>query len=132
MTSRKLDDGASDEEFEELDDSDEDLDALGDIGLLDGEEMWASEAIDDTSRLIRFVRELAESVGKTHPGHAESTAVLEALMRLGPDGWPELALERWRAFAESLTSEPGLREAAERVTVEVERFSRKHLGGGKD
>lgn len=77
------------------------IDALNQC-VLDGEEIWYSEAIDNTSAIIRMVKEVCTSLLELNPNDQATRYILQNLTVLGEDGWPNLDLIRWKGLGERL------------------------------
>lgn len=63
--------------------------------FLEGEETWASAAIDDTDKVIAVVKDfLARAIA--HDGtNSELLRAQQSLSELQEDGWPSLDIDHW-------------------------------------
>ena len=63
--------------------------------ILDNEEIWASEVIDDTNLLLNVIRKVAYEVKSVCPEDEISDTCLVQLEKIGADGWPVLDYKLW-------------------------------------
>lgn len=70
--------------------------------VLDGEETWSSEAIDDTSILINKVKNVATTLVDLTINDERPRLVLQNLNVLKADGWPDLDLQSWAILGSAL------------------------------
>ncbi len=97
-----------------------------DIPILDGEEGWASQAIDDTDSVIRSLLDLANSCVELNINLKESKKLHAELSLHNATHNIELETNKWLAFCASL-SHSAVVEMANAVEDKLIIFVAKHL-----
>ncbi|MGV1016794.1 MAG: hypothetical protein ACOYBW_05380 [Fluviibacter phosphoraccumulans] len=98
-----------------------------DSWLLDSDEVWATEAIDDTQTLINLVEKAASEVLGLQPDDDLANQCFHDLKVLGDDGWPKNNIEIWDALAMRLVKIIPDSEIAKALKTTIIRYSEKHL-----
>jgi len=89
--------------------------------------MWASEAIDDSDRLLRKLRTFCESAAR-FPELAQIAESLRTLISPAPDEeWPDFLTGRWRELVLEASKHDAVREEASVVLQELAAFNETHL-----
>lgn len=94
---------------------------------LEGEEMWASEAIDNTSALIRTVRTVAQAMLASMVDKDLAQSVLHRLTIIKADGWPELDIPIWKEMGRSYRQSGDNPALATAFLDQLDAFAAKHL-----
>lgn len=97
-----------------------------DIPILDGEEWWASEAIDDTDSLIRSLLDLTNSCIKLNIKQEDSKQLHAELSLHNATYNIELETEKWLSFCVSL-KDTKISKMADEVENKLNTFVSKHL-----
>jgi len=95
--------------------------------LLGSDELWASEAIDDTQTLINLVEKAASEMLTLQPDDDLAKQCVRDLKELGDDGWPKNNIEVWDALAMRLVKIIPESEIAKALKTTIIRYSEKHL-----
>ena len=98
-----------------------------DSWLLDGEEVWATEAIYETQTLINLVEKAASEVLGLQPDDDIAKQCVRDLKVLGDDRWPQINIELWGALALRLLKIIPDSEIANALRTTIIRYSEKHL-----
>ena len=96
------------------------------IEVLEGEECWASEAIDDTDRVIRVVLDLSKASFDIGISSQLASDLCEELGKHSVSFNADLNVEKWLQLCKSLKN-TGLSNQALEVESEVMKFISKHL-----
>lgn len=97
-----------------------------DIPILDGEEWWASQAIDDTDSVIRTLLDLTNSCIESKIMLEEAKQLYAELILHNSTHNIELDTDKWIAFCASLC-ETEISDMADEVENKVNAYVSKHL-----
>lgn len=94
--------------------------------ILDGEEWWASQAIDDTDSLIRSLLKLAIFCIELKIRLEDAKQLFAELSLHNNKHCIELETHKWLAFCADL-SDTAIAKIAKQVEAELNTFAAKHL-----
>lgn len=97
-----------------------------DVPVLDGEEWWASQAIDDTDSLIRGLLDLTNFCIELKIKVEESKTLHTELSRHNNRYNIDLETDKWIAFCASL-SETEISDLANKILIILKAYSEKHF-----
>jgi hypothetical protein len=96
------------------------------IPILDGEDWWASEAIDDTDSVIKSLLNLTKSCIKLNIRLAESMQLHAELSLYNATHNIELETDKWLTFCASLR-DTEISKVADNVQNNLNAYVSKHL-----
>ena len=97
-----------------------------DIPVLDGEEWWSSQAIDDTDSVIRSLLELTNSCIELKNKEEDAKQLQAQLSLHNKTHNIKLETNKWLAFCISLR-QTDISEMANKVEKKLNAFASKHL-----
>jgi hypothetical protein len=97
-----------------------------DIPVLDGEEWWASQAIDDTDSVIRSLLDLTISCVELNIKLEESKQLHAELNLHNNQHNIELETDKWIAFCASLRDSE-ISDIANEISIKLKIYVEKHL-----
>lgn len=97
-----------------------------DIPILDGEEWWASQAIDDTDSVIRSLLELTNACSKLEIKVKDAKQLQAELSLHNDHHYIDLETDKWLAFCISLRQDSVV-EMANNVENKLIAYISKHL-----
>jgi hypothetical protein len=96
------------------------------LPILEGEDMWASEAIDETSYFLNRLLRLVESSIESKLNFSEASGVQSELIACINNPKESYHIKTWLDFCRSL-EQTALESEAREVIVEMKKFVMKHL-----
>ena len=99
---------------------------MKDTQTLDGEEWWASEAIDDTDSIVGRLLMLSKSCIELNVSIEDAQQLFDELSLHNDKHNIELETDKWLSFCASL-SESAVAEMANAVEIKLKSYVSKHF-----
>ena len=96
------------------------------LPLLEGEEIWASESVDDAAKFLTHLLNLVEAAVASKLNFSEASGVRSELIACINNPNESYHIKTWLDFCRSL-EQTALESDAREVTAELKKFVMKHL-----